>query len=144
MFLLYRFCYKLFPYIFKAQRFCITCVTSLATFAYIFAIKFSCRLFLLFLLLKFMSLLFPDKTSSFTTSLIILLDRVLCWKLDKAAIISSSKVIIAYAIAINCCNKALKECLFVSYFKGNILALANKQYLLNLLLYNPGVASFSG
>jgi hypothetical protein len=61
---------------FKAQRFYITYTTSLITFIYIFAIKFSCRLFLLFPLLKFISLLFPDKTSSLITSSVILLNKV--------------------------------------------------------------------
>jgi hypothetical protein len=45
-------------------------------------------------------LLFPDKTSSFATSSVILLDRV-ARELDKVAIIFSGKVIIACAIAIN-------------------------------------------
>jgi hypothetical protein len=57
---------------------------------------------------------------------------------------SDNKVIIAYIAIINCYSKALKECLFVSYFKRNVLALANKQYLLNLLLYKPRVAFLSG
>jgi menaquinone-dependent protoporphyrinogen IX oxidase len=58
-------------------------------------------------------LLFPDKTSSLATSSVILLDKV-AQKLDKVAIISSNKVIIACAIAINRHSKALKEFLFIS------------------------------
>jgi hypothetical protein len=57
---------------------------------------------------------------------------------------SSNKVIIAYTAAINRYSKALKEYLFISHFKGNVLASAGKQYLLNLPLYKPGVASLSG
>jgi hypothetical protein len=45
-------------------------------------------------------LLFPDKTSSFAISSVILLDKV-ARELDKVAIISSGKVIAACAIAIN-------------------------------------------
>jgi hypothetical protein len=58
-------------------------------------------------------LLFSDRTSSLATSSVMLLNRV-ARELDKVAIIFSSKVIAACAIAINRCNKALKEFLFIS------------------------------
>jgi hypothetical protein len=58
-------------------------------------------------------LLFPDKTSSLATSSVILLNKVI-QELDKAAIIFSNKVIIAYIIAINRYSKVLKEFLFIS------------------------------
>jgi len=59
-------------------------------------------------------LLFPDRTSSFITSSVMLLDKVLRKELDKAVIISNNKVIAACVIVINRRSKALKEVLFVS------------------------------
>ena len=44
----------------------------------------------------------------------MLLNKVLRKELDKAAIIFSNKVIIAYIAVINQRNKALKEFLFIS------------------------------
>jgi hypothetical protein len=89
-------------------------------------------------LLKFIFLLlFPDRTSSLATSSVILLDKV-AQELDKAAIIFSNKVIAACVVAINRRNKALKEFLFISQFKGNASSASkvSKQWLLDCLLYD--------